>query len=174
MCELLKNLVNQINCTNSSIPAMISEQSVEQQALPWTLYSYRCLHINTLLIASPCQPVLFYAVLQVCPGSHYLSWTSISKDQLGGAVLSPSCHVCCGIRPECSPCVRLSIELIINSAEFANCVTVDDVFIAHLRVHSQRTEELQTRRLWGDGNWFPMLKWGSRGVTVTMPGKSRH
>lgn len=41
------------------------------------------MHVNTLSIASLCQRVLFYAVLQVCPGSCHLSWTDIPKDQSG-------------------------------------------------------------------------------------------
>lgn len=134
-------------------------------------------HVNTLSIASLCQPVLFYAVLQVCPGCCYLSWTDIPKDQSGDPFSVFSAVSAAAPGSGCSQCLQLSKELVISSAESANRVTVDDVFIAHLRVHrrGERSFGGSPWKLRGDGNWFPRLKQVPSAVTtVSMPGKSRH
>lgn len=57
------------------------------------------------------------------------------------------------------PCLQLSKEVVLNSAEFADCVTVGDVFIEHLRVHGrgERSFRESTGKLQGDGNRFPRL-----------------
>lgn len=136
--ELLKGQANWINCTDCHIQAVVSEQSMKQQAFcPEHCTLTDGMHINTLSIASLCQPVLFCAVLQVYPGYCCLSWTDIPKDQSGDLFSLFSAVSAAGPGTECSLCLQLSKEPVINSAEIANYVTVSDVFIAHLRVHDR-------------------------------------
>lgn len=176
MCELLKSQRNQINCANYHIQAVVSEQSMKQQAFcPEHCTLTDGTHVNTLSIASLCQPVLFYAVLQSCPGYCYLSWTYIPKDQSGDLLNLFSAVSAARPRTKCSLCLQLSKEPVISGAEIANYVTVGDVFIAHLRVHDRRERSFRgsTWKLRGDGNWFPRLKQvPSTVTTVSMPGQS--
>lgn len=142
LCELLKNQGNQINCTNANIQAAISEQSAEKQALPWTLCSYLCVRGGTVLIA-PLVPACFvFCTPSSLSRLASLSWTNLSKGWLGELFSLLSARSATASGPECWPCLQLFQELVINSAGFASCDIVDDVFIAYLRAPSQRTEGL--------------------------------